>query len=91
MFHIVRQAVNQLRDPVQIIGDAGGVRAERDGAENSWEEYKETRMISCAFACVQKNARQGSVKIRSLQIQEHLEFYCLSEFIPQASTNRRGN
>lgn len=37
VFHIVRQAVKELRDPVQIIGDAGGVCAERDGAKYACE------------------------------------------------------
>lgn len=42
MLHVIRQAVNQLGEPVQIIGDAGGVSAEGNGAKYSCHEEKES-------------------------------------------------
>lgn len=33
MFHVIRQAINELREPVQVVGDAGSIRTEGDGAK----------------------------------------------------------
>lgn len=41
VFHVVGQAVDQLREAVQVIGDAGGVRAEGNGAKDPCHEEQE--------------------------------------------------
>lgn len=65
VLHISGQAVNQLREPVQIIGDAGRVRAEGNGAKYPCKYCKEKGMIGYSVACYEARVRQAFMKIRS--------------------------
>lgn len=66
MFHVVGQAVDQLREAVQVIGDAGGVRAEGNGAKDPCK-YKTKRakdQWQCCRLHTRPNARLAFVRIR---------------------------